>query len=318
MTKREAYFLVGPTAVGKSSIAQQLAERHQFDIISADSMLIYKGMDIGTAKPTVSERSRVKYWCVDLATATEPFSAWTYVKAAHKALDELTDRSRRAIVVGGTGLYVKSLTDGIQASPAPGPEFRAYWSQVLREHGVSALQKALREKDPKAYDALQDKQNGRRLIRALEIAETGTGPAERNWRDQASSPPIVGLSLAPPRLRDKIEERVKRMYDNGLLDEVRGLLAEGFDVGSTAGQAIGYAEAIAFLNKRCSLEEAMAKTIVRTRQLAKRQMTWFRRQANVQWVNADNKSDSEIADLVMAEWQRIGPTPIADMVKADG
>lgn len=308
-----AWFLVGPTASGKSAVAQHLAEQKASAILSADAMLVYIGMDIGTAKPTAAERARVRYYGLDLVEPREPFSAGAYRLAALQAFQDAAARqSEPLIVVGGTGLYIKSLIDGLAPRSPMQSAIRAEAERRLAAEGIGALQKWLNQADPVRYATLADQKNPRRLVRALEIALAGEAPATGNWRAGQDSPRILGLKWSLPQLYDRIQVRVQGMFAGGLLPEVERLLQAGFADAPTARLAIGYAEAAAYLRAQCSLDEAMAKTVVRTRQLAKRQMTWFRNQCNVAWLAVDTAMTmADIADGVQAYWQEHGPTRVA-------
>jgi len=320
-----AYFLVGPTASGKTAVAHWIAENHKYDILSADSMLVYTGMDIGTAKPSKEMQSRARYYGIDLTTPDNPFSVWEYRRYALDILKRNAHAARKTIVVGGTGLYVKALTDGLDALPGSDPALRAYWSEALKQHGIEKLQDALREKSPFLYEGLRDKANPRRLIRALELAAKGIGdmpgnPREENGqRDCGSShgaprsTSIVGLNLPTLDLNARMDKRVTEMYRCGLVDEVRKLLKSFPILSSTAQQAIGYAEAADVIHGRCSVDEAITRTATRTRQFAKRQRTWFRHQANVTWIEITAEMKPErIADMVLQEWSKHGPTHISE------
>lgn len=312
MSLRSAFFLVGPTAVGKTEVGQWLAETDGFDILSADSMLAYRGMDVGTAKPSPAMRERVRYWGIDRVEPGETFSVGAFRALAESALDAVRDKGGRMIVVGGTGLYVKSLTDGLAPAPAGGSAARAYWQQVYVDGGLKRLAEELVRKSKDLYDSVRDKRNPRRLIRALELAEAGVLSRERRW-DAKTSPPVVGLQLDPVRLKQRIEERVRRMFESGLIEEAERLLRAGTGPDTTAFQAIGYWEALSVLNGRSSREDAIARTATRTRHLAKRQLTWFRHQANVNWVEIrGDETVAEIGGRVLDLWRRLGPTPIAD------
>ncbi len=306
--QRAAYFLVGPTAVGKSAVAQVLAEARNSVILSADSMLIYRGMDIGTAKPTPVERGDVPYYGVDLVDPEESFSVWDYRLHALDALREVGDEGE-LIVTGGTGLYVKSLTHGLADRPGADGELRAEWERRLEEEGIEALRAAARAADPKGFAALADTDNPRRLIRALESA--GASSPSRSWQASRLNVKLVGLSMAPELLSAHIVQRVDAMYAAGLLEEVERLLGRDRPLSDTARQAIGYAEAIDVIEGRSSREDAMQRTVVRTRRLAKRQRTWFRNQADVAWVEVTPESTvASLVEQVSELWREYGPAGI--------
>ncbi|MFC1497034.1 tRNA (adenosine(37)-N6)-dimethylallyltransferase MiaA [Verrucomicrobiota bacterium] len=319
-----AYFLVGPTAVGKSSVAQWIAENYHYDILSADSMLVYKGMDIGTAKPSKENRTKVRYYGVDLVDPDETFSVGHYYRHACTVLNEIVSGNRKVIVAGGTGLYVKSLTHGFSSLPENRSETRAHWARVLSDQGVTALQQALREKNKAVYEALEDNKNARRLIRALEMTEAGMKELPSNWEDDAGlsddksrdkssarNCTLTGLMLPTEQLLSKIEKRVKEMFEQGLVEEVKTIIDQYGDLSNTAKQAIGYSEVGCLLEGKCSLSEAIERTVIRTRQLAKKQKTWFRHQADVKWINIDiNMKTRDIAEQVLACWEECGPVDI--------
>ncbi len=306
------FFLAGPTATGKTSVAHYLAEAHGYEILSADSMLIYRGMDIGTAKPTAKERKRVAYHGIDLAEVGQSFNSWQYRAYAVAALEDALHRGKDVVVVGGTGLYLKLLIHGLGEAPGPNPEVRQHWEAVLAERGVEPLQAALQEQSPSLYAAIDDPENGRRLGRVLEWAAAGLETPPRNWTVRDASAPIPALHVAPDRLKSMIEHRVRAMYRQGLLDEVRRLLSGPGGLSQTARQAIGYAEAIALLEGRCTREEAIEQTAARTRRLAKRQRSWLRTQMKVAWIDVEGERWVEdAAAAVRAHWARYGPTEVA-------
>jgi tRNA dimethylallyltransferase len=288
-------------------VAQILAERRGAAVVSADSMLVYRGMDIGTAKPSPSERGAVPYYGLDLADPSESYSAGAWVRAVASAFR--APAAGVPIVVGGTGLYIRALLSGLDV-PAADEEARARWQGVLAAGGVPALQRALLARDPRALDRLTDPLNPRRLIRALERLDAGGGTVEAPAGPGPApriAPRIVGLRVPRPILHRRIRERVERMFAGGLAEEVRAL-RDRFPVWSdTARTAIGYAEAAAWMDGRMTRAEAIERTVIRTRQLAKRQETWFRHQAQVAWVDVtDTESAAALAGRVNEQWEEHG------------
>jgi tRNA dimethylallyltransferase len=289
------FVLVGPTASGKSAVVQRLAEQTGAPVISADSMNIYRGMDIGTAKPSAAERSRVQTWGVDLAEPTESFSVGDWLRSVRPAFQ----CPEPPLVAGGTGLYVKCLLQGLDDLPTADEALRARTEKMA----LAELQAEARQTAPEAYAALADKQNPRRLIRLLEGKKTS-----ESWN--RAMPVIIGLHVERDELHKRIKERVERMYAGGLLDEARGLA--GLRLSATAQHAIGYAEAFAVLRGEITVAEAKEKTVIRTRQLAKRQTTWFRHQLNVEWIDTSGfPTLGSLAEKVSNVWKERGPVPLS-------
>jgi len=306
-----AYFLVGPTAAGKTVVAQRLAELRHADILSADSMLVYRGMDIGTAKPSIAERNGVRYWGVDLADPSESFNAARFMEEARRCFEAASTHGNPVIVAGGTGLYVKALLQGLDELPAIPEGSRGRWQTLLEAEGVDGLQKTLRVRNPRWFESLADRANSRRLIRALELIDAGCVEPPRSWVDPRPEAVITGLEVPRDERRSRIGTRVRAMYVGGLLQEARALLDRGWDPSGTAAQAIGYAEAIACLKGTLTVDQAMEETARRTRQLAKRQMTWFRHQAAVSWIQAPSSlSVDHLAAQVASDWDCHGPQPV--------
>jgi tRNA dimethylallyltransferase len=304
-----AFFLVGATAIGKSAVAQIIAEREGWDILSADSMLVYRGMDIGTDKPGSEARSRVRYWGIDLADPDESFSVGDYVAHAREVFQRAGRDGRPVLVVGGTGLYVKCLIEGLDRLPPGDDRVRKWAEELLEREGVEALQRELQGRDPGRYEALADPKNPRRLVRALELAMLGAGT--RQSRPKSPSVPMAGLSRGPGDLRERIHARVRRMYGAGFLKEVEKLSARYPRLSRTALQAIGYSEGLAILRNEMTVEEAIEHTAIRTRQLAKRQATWFRHQASAEWIDVKpNDEPVAVAEKVSNVWKKHGPTPV--------
>jgi tRNA dimethylallyltransferase len=284
--------------VGKTAVAHVLAHRLGLPILSADSMLVYRGMDIGTAKPSLEDRKGIAYFGIDLVGPEQDFSVADYLAAVRAS-----NPPPQVIVAGGTGLYAKCLLQGLDEVAPPDEALR----QRLASLPVEELQAELRRVDPEGFDRLRDKQNPRRLVRALEKAHGGR-TAGLGWSDPAGT--IVGLRMDPSRLANRIEARVEAMYAGGLLDEAARLRAAG-GLSKTARQAIGYAEAWDVLDGKASVPVAMERTAARTRQLAKRQMTWFRNQAHVDWIEVGPGADAQaLADMVHSRWQQHGPNDV--------
>jgi tRNA dimethylallyltransferase len=309
--KPKAFFLVGPTASGKSKVAQHIAEREGLSIVSADSMNIYRGMNIGTAKPSADERTRVNYAGIDLMAPTDKFTVAQYMEAVKPAFS----MDHPVLVSGGTGLYVKCLTEGLDEVPPENAELRAEL-ETLDFHG---LERRAQDEAAELYEVLteDDRQNPRRLIRILEKIGGGSHAVRpradcvspsRSWNSKPK-PILVGLRVERDVLHQRIEQRVDEMYAEGLLDEASELMQ--LQLSQTARQAIGYAEAFAVLKNEMSDGEAREKTVIRTRQLAKRQMTWFRNQLKVEWIEtADYLEFEDLAEAVSGAWKRIGPAPV--------
>jgi len=301
-----AYVLVGPTAVGKTLIAQRIAERNGYGILSADSMHVYRGMDIGTAKPSPQERGGVAYRGMDLVDPSATFSVGAYVGEMKRLFEGSAEGDRQWVVVGGTGLYVKALLQGLDELPAADPTVRRRAEALLKDRGVEALQTWLKELDQQRYDRLPDRMNPRRLTRQIELATHGAPMAERPWAGSSGS--VVGLRMEMSRLRERIRARVVSMYENGLLDEARRIRLTFHELSPTALQAIGYREAFAVLDGAMSRDDAVEQTVERTHRLAKRQMTWFRHQADVEWVDVTADADDEaIEHAVRGKWEMYGP-----------
>jgi tRNA dimethylallyltransferase len=310
--KRVAYLLVGPTAVGKTAVAQWIAEHKGWQILSADSMLVYRGMDIGTAKPSQDELNRVKYWGVDIVDPSEFFSVAKYLSEAQRCLDCIPPK-QDLIIVGGTGLYLRALMEGLEAGSVESSSRRSQWQELFDAQGIDGLRRALMERNIGWYESLSvaDKSNSRRLIRALEGHEAGILCPPKSWRKAEESPNVVGLSMEREDLVVRIEERVQAMYRDGLLAETKELINRGREWSVTAAHAIGYEEAAACLRGDISRMEAIERTVVRTRQLVKRQMTWFRGQMAVRWVNVNPQTSvKDAARAVLEAWNVTGPTPL--------
>ena len=330
-----AGILVGPTAVGKSAVAQWIAEHTGLPILSADSMLVYRGMDIGTAKPTPAERGDVPYFGMDLADPSSQFSTGAWLSAArdqlatfpsspppsplstfhsplstlHSPLSTLhspLSTFPKIIVAGGTGLYVKALLDGLDAPP-PGEASRTKWRKLFEDGGLATLKEALAERpDAMALLPPGDALNPRRIIRALERADANPAPIQPRDDSIARPRPVAGLIMPRDRLAARIMERIHTMFANGLLEEASALRSSG-GLSETAAAAIGYAEALAVVDGRMTVVEAKERVAARTRQLAKRQMTWFRHQLAVEWIEVgEEDSPAMLGEKALEIWKRNG------------
>ena len=292
--------LVGPTASGKTEAGVLLAERLGAEVLSFDSMSVYRGMDVGTAKPSPEERGRVPHHLVDVVDPAEPFSIARFQTLARRALAEVAGRGRPALLVGGSGLYFRAVVDDLDVPPTD-PGTRAELESEARAAGPARLHARLRSLDPDAAGRIEPG-NLRRTVRALEVA-TITGRPFSSFADDWRRYPAdrvraAGVRVRPEVLRRRIEERVNRQVDEGLVDEVRALLGGGFERFLTAGQAIGYAEMVEHVTGRITLQEAMALMVRRTRALARRQLAWFRRDPRVRWFEAGDEGAPSHVDEI--------------------
>jgi len=300
---RAALVLVGPTASGKTAAAHAIARARGWAVLSADAMQVYRGLDIGTAKPTAAERAGLIYGGLDYCDPDRAFSAGEYARAAAAEWPRLS-AAPAVLAAGGSGLYVKALVEGLDAAPSE-PELRAEAEALMARGGLAALQAAVRERAPDLWAALRDPANPRRLVRAYERARLGDRP--RPAGPPPPRPRLIGLRVAPAELAERIRARVRAMYAAGLPDEAAALRARWPRLSPAAAQAIGYREAWDLLDGRCSPADAIERTALRTRQYAKRQMTWWRRQADVVWVEAGGgRSLADIAAEICEHAERHG------------
>jgi tRNA dimethylallyltransferase len=299
--------LIGPTASGKTEAALAIAERLSAEIVSVDSMLVYRGMDVGTAKPTSEERARVPHHLLDLAAPGATFSVSEFQRAASSALDDMAERGARPLLAGGSGLYFRAVVDGL-SFPATDPATREELERQAEALGPDRLYERLAAFDPDAAAKIEPA-NVRRTVRALEVAAVTGRPFSSfaaDWeRYEPGAVRAAGVELDAEVLRERITARVNAMVAGGLLDEVRALVAEGVGPSLTSGQAIGYAEVIEHLAGRMSLDEAVARTVKRTRALARRQLAWFRRDPRIRWFRAGPDGAAGIVDE-LTEYLRDG------------
>jgi len=290
--------LVGPTSSGKSDVAPGLAERLDAEIVSVDSMLVYRGMDVGTAKPTRAQRARVPHHLIDLADPSERFTVARYQGFAHRALEGIA----RPLLVGGSGLYFRAIVDDLSFPPED-RVVRASLEAEADDLGADELYRRLAETDPVAAARIEPG-NVRRVIRALEVTAISGAPFSSfaaSWdRYEEDRVRVAGIRIDRDVLARRIGDRVLAMLRAGWLDEVRLLLERGYGAWLTATQAIGYAELAEHLDGRLSLDEAAERTVKRTRELARRQMGWFRRDPRIRWFDVGAGGAIEVSDEVGA------------------
>jgi tRNA dimethylallyltransferase len=285
-------FIAGPTAVGKSELALLLAEKLNGEIISVDSMQVYRGLDIGTAKPSRDERARIPHHLIDVVELGEPFDAATFVSLAQKAVAEIQSRGCVPIFCGGTGLYFKAYLEGLGEAPSSDPALRAQ----LEATPLPDLLRELAERDPVTYEKI-DRQNPRRVFRAVEVIRlTGKPFSEQraDWQTQSPKPEtrnLFGLARSSEDLQQRINVRVDEMFRRGLVEETEQLLKRGLAENRNAMQAIGYRQVVEHLRGERSLPDTIELVKSRTRKFAKRQMTWFRGQLGVGWLEMGSATD---------------------------
>jgi len=300
--------LVGSTASGKSACAHEFAKaRGDVEILSVDSMTVYRGMDIGTAKPTTAERDEVRYHLLDLVEPSATFTVSEFQAAARRALDEIASRGNTALMVGGTGLYGRAVIDNF-TMPSEYPEIRREL-EARAEAQTPELYRELEAFDPVAASRIEP-QNARRIVRALEVIHgsgqlfSSFGPGLQRYFDSD----IAQVGLAP-ELTDvdaAIERRYRQWIADGLVDEVRRLRASPGGLSRTAAQAVGYKELFSYLDGESDLESAIAAATLATRQLVRRQRAWFRRDPRIQWFTAPHEAEARLVELVGGERSRVG------------
>ena len=287
--------LLGPTGAGKSRLSMELAERLGGEIISADSMLVYRYMDIGTDKPTLEARKRVRHHLIDLVLPDQPFHAGLYRALGRKTIDQLYKDKKTIWVVGGTGLYIKALTQGLFSSPAVDPSVREGLKREGKEAGSDSLYRRLKEVDPETASRLHP-HDLFRIVRALEVFESTGSPVsffrdQHRFGDRPYSLLTIGLDMDRAKLYRRIEERVDRMIERGFLEEVRGLMEMGYGPQLKPMQSLGYKQMVRFLQKEIGWEEAVRQIKRDTCNYAKRQWTWFKADPEVHW--RDEASDRQ-------------------------
>ena len=298
--------ILGPTAVGKTEIAIQVAQRLNAEIVSLDSRQIYRGMDIGTAKPTPDQRGAVPHHLIDCVEVDQPFSVAEYQQLADVAITEIHGRGKRTMAVGGAGLYFRGIIDGLFDGPGADTDIRAKLQREADEHGNTALHERLRRCDPAAADRVHPN-NLVRVIRALEIYELTGKPIstlQGQWKKSEPRYPFraFGLNIAREMLYRRIEDRADRMVEAGLIEEVKWLLDQGYPRNCVAMKSFGYKELIEYLDGKRTLDEAIALLKQNTRRFAKRQLTWFRNDPRIEWLDISQFSSIDgIVDNLIAK-----------------
>ena len=298
------WFLTGPTASGKTSAALVLAERIGAEIISLDSMAIYRGMDIGTAKPSLEQRSQVVHHMIDILDPNESFSVAEYLARAHRIVDEIRQRGNKALFVGGTPMYLKVLLRGIFGGPAADWEFRQQVEEQIELHGKQALHRQLAMVDPVSAHKFHPN-DIRRVTRALEVYHLTGEPIshqQQEFESQNKSNKKFVFQLSWPRdvLHQRIEKRVVAMFEAGLVREVQQLLESYQELGRTALQAVGYREVLEHLKGERDLDETMQQVVYHTRRFARRQETWFRGFPECQQITMTNEmTPEEVVDTII-------------------
>ncbi len=291
--------VIGPTATGKSALSLELAHRLDAEVVNADSMQLYRGMDIGTAKLTVAQRDGVAHHALDLWEVTEPASVVEYQQVARAAVDDVQARGRRVLLVGGSGLYVRAALEQFDF-PGTDAVVRARLEAELAAIGAPALHTRLAAVDPAAAARILPG-NGRRIVRALEVAELTGGPFTAELPEPQPYYPTVyiGVDRDTAELDERIAQRVDAMWADGLVDEVRRLEGRGLRTGRTAPHALGYQQILAFLAGTGTLDQARADTVRATRRFVRRQRSWFARDRRIHWL------DGAAPDLVPAALARV-------------
>ena len=297
--KKPLFILIGPTAVGKTDISIELAGILNGEIISADSMQIYKHMDIGTAKPTVQEMNGIRHYLIDELYPDEEYSVSVFRDSAGKYIDDILSRSKLPMVVGGTGLYINSLSHNLDFTGIISDwEYRNHLQELADNNGNSYVHKMLLSVDPQSYNRLHEN-DLRRIIRALEVFKY-TGRTISEFQKLSKEKPIdfelcmIGLNMDRKHLYDRINLRVDKMIEQGLVEEVKLLLDMGYNKSLVSMQGLGYKEIVSYLEGTYSLEGSIDMLKQNTRHFAKRQLTWFRREERINWIDVDEIQNKAI------------------------
>ena len=300
----QAHVLTGPTASGKSKLAIDWARAIDGEILSLDSIAVYRHMDIGSAKPSLDEQAAVPHHLIDLVDPNEEFSVACYLSAAHRTVAEVRSRGKTPIFVGGTPMFLKAILRGFDPGPPADPEFRKAAEEDLARHGIEALYARLQQVDPLAAHRIQPN-DSRRMIRALEVARlTGIPISHRQVQfekvETVENPNLFALAWDRGELHQRIEARVHQMFENGLVDEVQSLVDQYGSLSRTAAQGVGYREVLEHFDGKWTLDQCKEQVIFHTRRLARRQETWFRSFSEIQRVqiNPSKSAEASLAEIM--------------------
>ena len=299
----EMIILSGPTGVGKTQLCEILAKKWGAEIISADSQAVYKGMDIGTAKPI---ESPVPYHCLDIVSPREQFDVGAFVCCADKAVRDIKKRGKNVIVSGGTPMYIHRFLYGLSPLPGRDRELRKTLSSLMEKKGIEYLYRRLEKEDPRSAARIHPRDHTR-IIRALEVLEL-TGRAISSWREEKKQPRYralyVVLNRKRPALYSRIDRRVDVMIQNGWVNEVERLRKEGVPDNAPGFRAVGYREILAFLDGKMTMEEAAKEIKKKSRHYARRQLIWFRKETDTFWIEREDEPDEAVAETVLEKIQK--------------
>ena len=293
--KPKLLIVLGPTAVGKSEVALQLAQSINSEIVNADSQQVYRHMDIGTGKPSMDDQQRVRHHLIDIVDPDEEFNAAFYRQLATAAIDDIQKRGKNVLVCGGTGLYLKALTHGLFTGPGQDPELRRGLEQELKENGLTALYQRLVEIDASVLSSIHPNDR-QRIIRALEVYHSTGKPIsvwqkEHAFQEEPFEVLKIGLMRGRAELYDLINRRSEQMLEAGLLDEVRGLISRGYNLELKPLRSVGYRQIGEVLQGGKTVVEALDEMKQETRRLAKRQLTWYRADTDIHWYHPEKQQD---------------------------
>ncbi len=292
--------LIGPTAVGKTEISHELAEKFPLEIVSCDSMQVYRDMDIGTAKPSSEEREKDCYHMIDVVSPDYHYSAGEYALDAAKVIEGIVNRGRIPLISGGSGLYLDALVYGISSMPKADLTFRKKLSQESDKKGSTFLHKILKEIDPESAEKIHTN-DLKRIIRALEVYHLAGEPMSEIQKIKSKIVEynclLIGVTRERDELYKRIEMRVDSMFDNGLVEEVQTLMEKGYNPELSSFQALGYKEVVKYLNGKFTLEEAKKKVKTSTRNFAKRQFTYFRKNKDIKWFTLDSEKQKVFEEV---------------------